>query len=191
MKFTSTAAALGLGLSLMVQSVSAAWTLNNDASSLSFISIKKGNIAEMHSFKTLSGGIDDAGAATLDIDLASVDTLIPIRDERMQKHLFETEKFATASVSVALGEGGVKAGVQSLEAKLNLHGVEKSVSAEVAVSMNGDSVQVTTTKPVLLGAKDYDMDGGVEKLREIAKLDSISLAVPVSFHLVFDKAAAK
>lgn len=167
------------------------WQLNNDASSLHFISVKKGDIAETHHFKALSGSITDEGKASLAIDLASVNTKIPIRDQRMQEFLFETKAFTTANVSLDLGKDGVKAGVQSLTATLDLHGVKKEVKADVVVTEAGDQVQVTTVAPIVVNAPDFSLDAGVEKLRELAQLDVISKAVPVTFNLVFDKAGEK
>ena len=72
--------------------VQAAWTLNGDDSTLSFISTKAVNVAEIHKFTTLSGGVDDTGNVTgISIALASVDTGIEIRDDRMREMLFDTD----------------------------------------------------------------------------------------------------
>ena len=48
------------------------------------------------------------------------------------------------------------------------------------------SVLVNTLEPIIVNAKAAGLAGGVEKLREIAGLTSISDAVPVSFVLTFD-----
>ena len=69
-----------LTLSLVTQ---ARWQLDSDASNLSFISIKNGTIVETHTFSTLSGEVGNDGNAAVIIALSSVQTLIPIRDERM------------------------------------------------------------------------------------------------------------
>ena len=50
-----------------------AWTLDNANSRLNFISIKKGDIAEIHHFTQLSGQVDDSGKANLEINLGSVE----------------------------------------------------------------------------------------------------------------------
>jgi hypothetical protein len=42
-------------------------------------------------------------------------------------------------------------------------------------------------KPVVVNAPEFKLAEGVEALREIAGLPSISLAVPVSFVLAFDQ----
>ena len=40
-------------------------------------------------------------------------------------------------------------------------------------------------KACCLNAADFDIGAGIEKLMDVAKLPSISTAVPVSFNLVF------
>ena len=66
------------------------WTLDNAGSRLSFVSIKATNVAEVHTFDALSGSVGGDGHARVVIQLASVNTLIPIRDERMREMLFQT-----------------------------------------------------------------------------------------------------
>ena len=164
------------------------WNLEKTDSSLHFISIKKGDIAEIHHFKTLSGSIAEDGKASLAIDLASADTNVPVRDERMTNVLFEAKKFTTATVSMDLGKGERPFGRTTIKVTLDLHGVKKEVEAQVVVAVSDEYVSVTTVAPVIISAADFGLEAGVEKLRELAKLDTISKAVPVTFHLVFKKA---
>ena len=77
----------------------AGWVLDESRSEISFISIKNLSIAETHEFPNLSGTIDDEGNLEIKIPLSSVETKIPIRNERMKKMLFETSKFANALVT--------------------------------------------------------------------------------------------
>ena len=62
----------------------AAWQLSADESSLTFVTTKATHVAEVHSFKSLTGSVDEQGRVAVSVALASVDTLIPIRDERMR-----------------------------------------------------------------------------------------------------------
>ncbi len=62
----------------------AQWHIDNAQSRFSFISIKAGDVAEIHRFTEIGGTIGDDGSVNIVIELASVDTLIPIRDERMR-----------------------------------------------------------------------------------------------------------
>lgn len=176
-----------LGISLCAGNVWAGWTLDNDKSSLYYASTKKDSISEINSFKTLSGGISDEGVATLEVDLASVDTRIPIRDERMQKYFFEIDQFTTATATIELGEEGVKPGTYDVTAKLSLHGMDKEVPAKVMVMEDDDVVRVFTVAPVVINSSDFGLDGGIDMLKKLAQLDSINKAVPVTFLLTFNK----
>jgi hypothetical protein len=60
------------------------------------------------------------------------------------------------------------------------------VTTELVVArLAAHKLLVSSRKPLVLQADDYDLLAGVEKLREVAGLSSISKAVPVSFVLVF------
>ena len=84
---------------LLVNSVQAHWSLDNEASQLSFVTIKADHVAEVHTFDVLSGSIGDSGDVKITIELASVNTLIQIRNERMQALLFETNLFPEATIT--------------------------------------------------------------------------------------------
>ena len=87
-------------LILFSSSVFSDWHLVNEESKLNFISIKASNIAEIHSFKKISGNVKENGEAQLSINLASLETLIPIRNERMGNLLFETKIYPSAVFKV-------------------------------------------------------------------------------------------
>ena len=78
------------------------WSVNNNQSTVSFISIKKSDIAEVHRFKQVEGTLTEAGNFSLAIDLTSVDTGIAIRDERMQGLLFEVAQFPKLTLNAAV-----------------------------------------------------------------------------------------
>lgn len=170
------------------------WTLNNEQSQLSFISIKKGDVAEVHRFDQLSGSFGGKGNVELTIQLASVDTAIPIRDERMREMLFNTKAFPTASLSAKVDAAKVlelDAGemlVTTLQGQLSLHGQSNPVTAELVVArLAAGKLLVSSRKPLIVQAGDFDLLEGVEKLREVAGLSSISRAIPVSFVLTFEQ----
>ena len=171
----------------------AGWTLSNDQSVLSFVSTKAVNVAEVHKVTDLSGEIGSDGQISVSIGLASVDTGIEIRDERMREMLFDTTSYALATVSAKvdpmmiekLNAGDSKRMI--VEATLSLHGVSRPLQIELIVVRSGDSrIVATSAKPVVVNAPDFGLGEGIEALREIAGLPSISLAVPVSFVLTFD-----
>ena len=170
----------------------AAWTLDNARSQVSFVSIKAGNAAEVHRFTETSGQITSDGTATLTIQLASVDTLIPIRDERMRETLFETELFPTATVVTPLDMKRLEAipdgGTLEIASEVILlyRDSEVPYTADLLVSrLSSERVVVATLKPLIVNAGSLGLAPGVEALREVAGLPSISLAVPVSVVLTF------
>lgn len=75
-----------LALIAFTQSALADWALQGDQSSINFVSVKANAVAEVSQFKKVAGTIDKQGNVKLSIDLASVDTGISIRDERMKKN---------------------------------------------------------------------------------------------------------
>jgi polyisoprenoid-binding protein YceI len=186
-----------LSMALFASIANADWTLDGDKSRLSFLTTKAVNVGELHQFDRLSGSVDKTGKAELRIDLSSVNTNIPIRDERMRKMLFETDRFpdAVLSTQVPMAElAKLKAGELkplTLEGALGIRGISAPISSRVDVIKLADgSLQVVSRGPVLVSASDLKLLEGVEKLREIAGLPSIGQNVAVSFQLNFRPAAA-
>ena len=178
--------------SFNVSSALAQWTLDNEGSQLSFVSIKAGNIGEVHKFGQLSGDLTTDGQLSVEIELASVDTLIPIRDDRMQQLLFETDIFPKATFKTSLDMDEVNAIAVGSSTTLDVTGDltirdrTTSISSKVMITRFADQgVLVNTLQPLLLSADAVGLTDGVEKLREIAGLPSISSAVPVTFVLTF------
>lgn len=180
-------------LALVATPVSADWVLNNALSELSFITIKKENVAETHQFRQLAGHVDQGGQVRVAIQLASVDTAIAIRDERMRDLLFQTQMMPAAELTtrvdaaslMQLPIGAVVVG--SLEGQLSLHGTVRPVTIEILIMKLGSGrLLAASRRPVVINASDFALAEGVEKLREIAGLPSISHAVPVSFVLTFE-----
>lgn len=182
-----------LAMSLPAQFTYGQWTLDNDASRLSFVTVKADHVAEIHTFDLLSGSISSSGQAEITIELISINTLIPIRDERMQNLLFETSIFPEATVSANVDVGRISslgAGeslVQALEFQLSLHGDSNSYNTDVLITRTANGVVATTLSPIIVNADSYDLAGGVEALREVAGLPSISKAVPVNFTVTFNR----
>ena len=168
------------------------WDLVTDESSISFFSVKKGSVGEVHSFTDFSGVIDH-NKASIEIKPDSVETGIPIRNERAREFLFETGVFPTISISSDVTEAMNSATKgQAVEANvpatLSMHGVTKEITLSVRIIRNSKkSISVASTKPVVIKAADYNMDGGVTKLAELVGGIPIASSVPVNFVLTFKK----
>lgn len=169
------------------------WSLNNAASTLNFISIKKGSIAEVHRFDQLSGSISEDGQVDVAIDLNSVNTTLEVRDKRMKDHLFETSKFSTAKLYAEVdAEIYTKLAIGArldltIPATLSLHGETKPIDLLVTiVRQSATTLLVMSKSPAIINVADYGLTNGVNQLMELAKLPSIAQAVPVTFVLSFD-----
>jgi hypothetical protein len=168
------------------------WELVNDDSHLNFVSFKAIDFAEIHSFKEMSGSIDSNGKANLEINLESLETFIPIRNERMRNLLFETQIFPTANfylqvdldkyLNLSIGD------FRNNEVKGRLLLKNKDIETRVKFKVTRlakDIFIVSSTEPVILNVENLGLTKGVESLRVVAGLPSISKSVPVSFYIKF------
>lgn len=169
------------------------WGLVETESHLSFVTIKKGEVAEVHSFEGLAGSVDKDGNAVVQIVLDSLQTNIDIRNTRMREHLFQTNlhPFATIKTNLNMSdlrqmEIGARTNMD-IELDVNLHNISSLIEAELLVTrIGGDKVLVETSVPILVHADEFDLLEGVDILRELAKLPSITPIVPINFSLVFE-----
>ena len=184
-------AAMLFAATLANSAANAGWTLDGEPSVVSFVSVKNGTTAEAHKFEELEGSVSHDGAR-LEVQLASVETLIPIRNDRMRELLFEIASFPEAVFETDLDASALdeippgQSKRISVEGTLRLHGESAPVSSELLVSrMQLDRVVVTTVKPIVISADTFGLGDGIDKLREIAGLNAITPMVPVSLSLVF------
>jgi polyisoprenoid-binding protein YceI len=175
----------GVGFTVPVQ---ADWTVS-DSSRIGFVSIKNNRIGENNAFERVSGSISESGQVAVSVDLSSVETGIGIRNERLQKMLFEVASFPTASIDAALSDGQIaalRAGgarAESVSVNISLHGKTVSKTANVSVSSSGGDVRVTTTQPIVITAQEFGLESGVAALQQIAGLNAISRSIPVTVDL--------
>jgi polyisoprenoid-binding protein YceI len=186
-----------LGFALIAYAVSAApawadWNLDPARSHLAFISIKAKDVAEIHTFKEMAGTIAPDGQAKIVLMLDSVETLIPIRDERMREFLFDTADYKEAVLTAKIDPERIKSMAVgeiaeiTAEGTLALHGqTQPMVLVVQAAKVSANTVMVASVKPLVIDAAKFGMSDGVEKLRELAGLAAISNAVPVNFVLTF------
>lgn len=169
------------------------WGLVDEQSHLSFISIKKGDVAEVHYFGGLAGKVDVNGQAVIEIVLDTVETNIDIRNTRMREHLFETNLHPIALIETDLPMSDLRTmkigerSVFDVVLEVKLHGVKSSIEGDLMVTrVSGNKVLVETRTPILVHADEFDLSEGLDMLQELAKLPSITPIVPVSFSLVFE-----
>jgi len=170
------------------------WTLDPADSRLSYVSIKAGEIAEANRFDALAGSVAADGTATIDIDLASVNTGIDIRNERMREIFFDVAGNPKATVTAKLDPAAFAALAvgqsitRSLTASVAIKGVEQEIETEVLVTrVSADRVTVVPTAPVIISTDMFELTDELGELRALAQLPSITPAVPVTFTLAFTR----
>lgn len=179
-------------LGVLALPAQANWYLDNESSRLSFITTHNADISEVHRFLTLHGKIDGQGLATLEVELESVSTGIPLRDERLRRDLFEIKTWPEAQIVAQINVQPINdlAPGAQLELRLplvvKLRGKEHSYNAELlATRLDDRRFQVVTLEPLVLHAEDFDLLPGLATLRKAAGLSAISLSVPVGAVLIF------
>lgn len=187
MKTTMIAAALALAAGTASAEM---WTLDGANSKIGFGSVKSDVIGEGHTFSGLSGSVGEDGTVDLTLDLASLNTNIDIRNERIQEHVFKMvpEAQLMAEVDMTAMEGlAVGATMESLvEGTLMFLGEEVYVDLPVvAARLSEDKVLIMSDGITYVSTDELGIDAGVDKLMELAGLESIDRAVPVTVRLMF------
>ena len=189
--FLSAAGALllTLGVSLSAQ---ASWYLDGESSRLSFITTQNANVANKHRFLVLHGKVDRKGHAQLRIEMDSVNSAVPLRDERMRDQLFDFKHFPEAQITAQINlqpidELAPGAQVElRLPVTVSLRGKQHTYEAELlATRLDEQRFQVVTLEPLMLQAEDFGLQPELETLRKSAGLSAISFSVPVNAVLIF------
>ncbi|WP_347910984.1 YceI family protein [Pseudomonas grandcourensis] len=173
-------------------SARADWYLDGESSRLSFVSTKNANVSEVQRFLVLHGKVDPEGLAQVEVELESINSGIPLRDERMRKELFQIDRFPDALITTKIDLRPINdlAPGAQLELRLpltvDLHGKQHQYQAELlATRLDDRRFQVVSLEPLVINAEDFDLAPGLEALRKMAGLSAISLSVPVSAVLIF------
>ncbi|MEM6303670.1 MAG: YceI family protein [Pseudomonadota bacterium] len=170
------------------------WTLDAEASQIAFGSVKSNEIGEVHTFKEFSGSASDGGAVGIEINLASVETLIDIRNERMIEFVFQNAPTARISAQIDMEEvNGLGVGESTViiaDGVVSLVGNEIELDGDLFVMrLSEDKVLVSTDGMIMMNIEDAGLTAGIDKLKEIAGLDVITRVSPVTLRLIFDRAS--
>lgn len=160
------------------------YSLDQSHSLLTFTSVKNGAITEVHQWGGLQGHIS-GNKAHISLPTAAIDTGIPIRDQRMQEHLFAGMEALQVS---AIASVPTTPGISRAESQIMLTFGDQNWAKTISVIVSRtpeNRLVVTPLQPFLIQASALNLSAGLEKLREIAGLDSIAPSVVVDFHLEF------
>ncbi len=169
------------------------WKSVAEESRVAFGSIKRNVAGEVHHFNNVVGTVKENGDVSITIDLASIETNIDIRNERMIKHVFQEGKAAAVITGkINMDEiNGLKPGqtdVIEIEAKFTFAGIENDIDAEMLVArLSEDRVLVSTADFIMLSTEDLGIDPGVDILKKLADLSGITRVTPVAIRMVFAK----
>jgi OOP family OmpA-OmpF porin len=169
------------------------WELLPDDSAIQFQSVKNTTKVESNSFASFSGNIDTSGLATVIIRLDSIDTNVDLRNVRMRFLFFETFQYPEATITMQLEPtilsdlGQKHRKVLTLPYTLDLHGISKTMEAEMVITKISDGIMsVSSSTPISISAADFSLDGGIKKLEEAANVSIIPSAT-VTFNLLFSR----
>jgi polyisoprenoid-binding protein YceI len=177
-----------------------AYRVDATQSAMQFVTLKAGQagaggIAEVQRFTHFDGGVDAAGKVTLDIELASAETGISIRDERLRTLLFNVAVNPRARFAAQIDPAWLAAlpvaGTQDVDVagSLTLAGQTRPVAAQLrATRLASGRLQVSTRSPVVIDLAAFGLKPGVEALREVMGLNFLAASAPVSFALVLNEA---
>ncbi|BAN50389.1 YceI family protein [Metapseudomonas resinovorans] len=179
-------------LGVLALPVHASWYLDNESSRISFISTKAGSISEVHRFLTLHGKIGKDGKANLRVELESVSTGVPLRDQRLRDQFFEIAKYPEAEITAQLDLRPITdlaPGAQlelGLPLTLKIRDKQQQYRAELlATRLDDHRFQVVTLAPLVVQVEDFGLTTALDGLRKLAGVPGISLSVPVGAVLIF------
>jgi polyisoprenoid-binding protein YceI len=161
------------------------WKLDPEYSKISIITTKNNSVAEVSSFKSFNGTINKNNYLEIKIDLKSLETNIPIRNERIQKYLFQSDMYPTADIHTQLKPEDLTPGIHNITFDVDLHGVSGILTAQFMVFEQFGNKVITLYSPLIVKAQNFGLEHGIITLKKLAKLSSIDFTVPVNLTLSF------
>lgn len=174
-----------------------AWQVDSNGSDFHFVTTKASKpgslaIEEVQSFKDVKGKVGDDGIIDFSVNLASIDTNVPLRDQRIRDMIFNVAANPRATFAGRVNAmelrkfapGEVKD--MELVGQMTICGQTKPVIVKLRiVILSGNNIIASTRTPIIVSASDFGIQIGVDALREIMGLNVLSSSVPVSFSVVF------
>ncbi|MFL9989386.1 YceI family protein [Paraburkholderia sediminicola] len=174
----------------------AAWRVDNRDSTFNFVSSKAAApgvaaIQEVQTFKQIDGVVGDDGKLEFNVELGSVETNIPLRNERLKGMLFKVADNPTAVFTGTVDASQFKAmplgafANVSLNGQLTINGQSKLLSASLRVDkLASGALRVSTGVPIIVNLNDYGLQDGVTALRTMMNLNVLASSAPVTFSVV-------
>lgn len=168
------------------------YQVDESVSTISFATIKKQYIVEPAVINKVSGQIDHQGNLSLSANISELSTGVDIRDQRLNAMFFKSDLFPTVDVKAAIPADILKADKliqqRTLSATVTLLGNSKDLEFVVNIVKAGDTLTVSTAKPVTISAAAFNIAAdSVNAISTLMGGIGISDSVPVSFSLVLAK----
>lgn len=183
-------------LMFALSSAHAAWRVDDGQSTFNFVSSKAAApgvaaIEEVQTFKQIGGVVGDDGKLEFSVELGSVETNIPLRNERLKEMLFKVADNPKAVFTGTVDASRLKAmrvGASAdvdLNGQLTINGQSKPLTASLRVDkLASGALRVSTGVPIIVNLKDYGLQDGVEALRTVMNLNVLASSAPVTFSVV-------
>lgn len=189
---TTLAAFLLLSLSTLNSAFAAPkYIVDSNNSVVNFSTIKKQYVVDPAVFEGITGSISNSGQAEININLSSIDTNIPIRDQRLKALFFKVAKFPQATIKATIDMKKIKSiryyKRMEIPAILEFYGVSKEIKLEVLIAkVYKKKLLITSMKPIIINAKDYGVPAkNLVALSKTVGGLSLSEEVAVNFVLSF------
>jgi polyisoprenoid-binding protein YceI len=189
-------AAVAAALTFTLSTAHAAWRVDNNQSTFNFVTTKAeapgvAAIEEVQTFKQVDGTIGDDGKLEFNVELGSVETNIPLRNERLKQMLFKVVDNPKAVFTGTVDARHLKAmrvgAVENVDlaGQLTISGRSNPVTASLyVVKLASGALRVSTNLPIIVNLKDYGLQDEVGALRDVMHLNVLVSSAPVTFSVV-------
>ena len=177
-----------LGL-ILSQSAFAAESLNivPELSSISFATIKKQYIIEPAVVNNIQGKYSNK-TFNVSIDFNNIDTINPVRDNRLNELFFNTKLYPTVKIQGHFDIESIKSPISktTIKANVDFYGHTKEIAIPVIIHKTEEMMTVSSYKPIIVKASDFGVPAkNLTNLAATVGGFSISEAVPLNINLTF------
>lgn len=170
------------------------WNYAPDESGMTFVTIYNDDVAEINTFRNISGSVSADGQAHITINLNSVDSADEDRDRLYRSVLFDVMNFpnlvVTAQIDMENYEGFAIGDrfTELLDMNISLRGVEKRMNFYVMVTrLADDRILIENKAPLIINAADFSMTAPLAELQRLFGIRSITPVTTATLSFVFKR----
>lgn len=174
--------------------IQAAWQIQDEGSHVNFVTEKiftnDKSVKETQLIKGVVGTVDNQKQAEIKIDFSTIDTKIPIRNQRIKEWVLDTTQFRYGTVKAdlsAIDDQKINVGESSqMTVKGDFTIRDKTLPVTLYIKLTKESAteySVSSYEPTVINTSEFDSNGGVQKMTQVMGLKSINNVIPVSWQL--------